>query len=190
MDVGWQIKIIILFFLFVISAFFSGSEVALFSINRRKLKSSNPENQISTRYLLLLLDYPRRLLVTILIGNTVVNVAASIVAVLLTLDIASRLNYSTDIALTLQIVSLTILIVLFGELIPKVWASKNPLKFAKFASIPLYWINVILYPIAETLTEIIKSAVSRINFDKTKSAILPEELTEEPFFRGKYRAMA
>ncbi|HSD62555.1 MAG TPA: hemolysin family protein [Ignavibacteriaceae bacterium] len=178
MDVGWQIKIVILFFLFVFSAFFSGSEVALFSLNRKRLKSSTDAVFVTTRYLLRLLEHPRRLLVTILIGNTVVNVAASIVAVFLTLDIVGRFNYPRDIALTIQIIALTIIIVLFGELIPKVWASKNPVSFAKFVSIPLYWINVILYPVAETLTEIIKSAVSRINFDKSKSAILPEELAE------------
>jgi len=178
LDVDWQIKIVILFLLFIFSAFFSGSEVALFSVNKRKLKTDTSVKSVTTRYLLHLLEYPRRLLVTILIGNTVVNVAASIVAVLLTLDIANRFNYSRNIALTVQIIILTILIVLFGELIPKVWASKNPLAFARFVSIPLYWINVILYPVAETLTEIIKSAVSHLNFDKTKSAILPEEITE------------
>ncbi len=178
MDIDWQIKIIFLIVLFVFSAFFSGSEVALFSLHKKRLKSSTEANSFKTRYLLQLLDHPRRLLVTILIGNTVVNVAASIVAVFLTLDIVHRFNYPRDVALTFQIIALTIIIVLFGELIPKVWASKNPLTFAKFVIIPLYWINVLLYPIAETLTEIIKSAVSKINFDKTKSAIDPEELTE------------
>ena len=178
MDVDWQIKIVILFLLFIFSAFFSGSEVALFSVNKRKLKTDTSVKSVTTRYLLHLLEYPRRLLVTILIGNTVVNVAASIVAVLLTLDIANRFNYSRNLALTVQIIILTIFIVLFGELIPKVWASKNPLAFARFVSVPLYWINVILYPVAETLTEIIKSAVSHLNFDKTKSAILPEEISE------------
>lgn len=178
MDVGWQTKIIFLFFLFALSAFFSGSEVALFSLNRRRLKNSESGKTVTTRYLLLLLEYPRRLLVTILIGNTIVNVAASIIAVLLTLDIVNHYNYSRNIALTVQIVVLTIFIILFGELTPKVWASKNPLKFAKVVSIPLYWINVILYPVSETLTEIIKSAVSHIKFDKVKSVMLPEELAE------------
>jgi CBS domain containing-hemolysin-like protein len=98
--------------------------------------------------------------------------------VFLTLDIADQFNYSRDVALTIQIIALTVIIVLFGELIPKVWASKNPLTFSKFVIIPLYWISVLFYPVAETLTEIIKSSVSRINFDKTKSAIHPEELTE------------
>ena len=178
MDVDWQIKIIFLLFLFILSAFFSGSEVALFSLDRRKLKKNLAGKAVTGRYLLLLLDHPRRLLVTILIGNTVVNVAASIIAVTLAIEISEQFNFSRDLALTLQIILLTALVVLFGELTPKVWANKNPLKFARIVCIPLYWVNVLFYPVAETITEIIKSAVSKMHFDKSKSAILPEELAE------------
>ncbi len=178
MDVGWQTKIIFLLFLFILSAFFSGSEVALFSLDRRKLKNNLAGKPVTGRYLLLLLDHPRRLLVTILIGNTVVNVAASIIAVTLAIEASEQFNFSRDLALTLQIILLTGLVVLFGELTPKVWANKNPLKFARIVCIPLYWVNVLFYPIAETITEIIKSAVSKLHFDKSKSAILPEELAE------------
>jgi putative hemolysin len=178
LDVDWQIKLLFLLVLFIFSAFFSGSEVALFSLDRRKLKNSLTGKPLTGRYLLLLLEHPRRLLVTILIGNTVVNVAASIIAVALTLEAVYEYNFPRDLALTVQIVLLTVLIVLFGELVPKVWANKNPLTFARIVSLPLYWINVLLYPVAETITEIIKSAVSHLHFDKSKSAILPEELTE------------
>ena len=178
MDAGWQFRLLLLLFLFVLSAFFSGSEVALFSLDRRKLKSNLEGRPVTGRYLLLLLEHPRRLLVTILIGNTIVNVAASIIAVTLALEAATQHNYPRDLALTVEIVLLTILIVLFGELTPKVWANKNPFRFARIVCIPLYWINVLLYPVAETITEIIKSGVSRMHFDKSKSAILPEELTE------------
>jgi putative hemolysin len=178
LDVDWQIKIIFLLFLFILSAFFSGSEVALFSLDRRKLKNNLAGKAVTGRYLLLLLDHPRRLLVTILIGNTVVNVAASIIAVTLAIEISEQFNFSRDLALTLQIILLTALVVLFGELTPKVWANKNPLKFARIVCIPLYWVNVLFYPVAETITEIIKSAVSKMHFDKSKSAILPEELAE------------
>lgn len=178
MDVGWQIKLIFLLILFILSAFFSGSEVALFSLDRRKLKNNLVGRPVTGRYLMLLLEHPRRLLVTILIGNTIVNVAASIVAVMLTLEAVNQFNYPRDLALTIEIILLTILIVLFGELTPKVWANKNPFTFARIACIPLYWINVLVYPVAETLTEIIKASVSRVHFDKSKSAILPEELTE------------
>ena len=178
MDIDWHYKLLFLLILFFLSAFFSGSEVALFSLDKRKLKDSFSKNPLIERYIFQLLDYPRRLLVTILVGNTIVNVAASIVAVSLAIDYANYSKLSLNFVLTVQIILLTILIVIFGDLIPKVWATKKPLSFAKVISIPLFWISVIFYPVSETLTEIIKMMVSKIKFDKTKSAMSPEEISE------------
>lgn len=178
MDIDWHYKLLFLLILFFLSAFFSGSEVALFSLDKRKLKDSFSKYPLIERYIFQLLDYPRRLLVTILVGNTIVNVAASIVAVSLAIDYADYSKLSLNLVLTVQIILLTILIVIFGDLIPKVWATKKPLSFAKVISIPLFWISVIFYPVSETLTEIIKMMVSKIKFDKTKSAMSPEEISE------------
>ena len=161
-----------------LSAFFSGCEVALFSLDKRKLKNNLDSSPLVGRYLLNLVDHPRRLLVTILVGNTVVNVSASIVAVSLALDIHNNTNLSEGLVLSLQIIILTILIILFSELTPKVWASKNPLTFSKLASIPLYWFSVIIYPVSEALTELIRVIVSKMKFDKGKAAISTEEITE------------
>ena len=178
MDVDWQLKLIFLIIFFLLSAFFSGSEVSLFSLDRRKLKSEFNRHPLRKRYIEYLLEYPRRLLVTILIGNTIVNVAASIIAVSLALDFSARIGISPNIALTVQIILLTVFIVIFGELIPKVWASKNPVSFAGIVAVPLYWAGVLLFPAAETLTELIKLFVSKLRFDKSKSAILPEEISD------------
>lgn len=178
MDVHWQLKLIFLFITFILSAFFSGSEVSLFSLDRRRLKNEIKQNSLIERYLESLLEYPRRLLVTILIGNTIVNVAASIIAVSLALDFSALYGISANIALTVQIVLLTVFIVVFGELTPKVWATKNPQAFARIVAVPLYWTSVVLYPIAETLTEIIKLLVSKLKFDKSKTAILHDEISD------------
>ena len=117
-------------------------------------------------------------MVTILIGNTIVNVGASISAVSLALDYSAVSTLSANLILTIEIILLTALIVIFGELIPKVWASKNPLLLAKVVAIPLYWTSVVLFPVAETITELIKLSVSKLKFDKRKSAILPEEISD------------
>ena len=137
MDIDWSFRIIIIFIFLFLSAFFSGCEVALFSLDKRKLKSNLDSNTLIERYLLTLVEHPRRLLVTILVGNTIVSVAASIVAVSLALDIQSKTNLPPGLVLSLQIIILTILIILFAELTPKVWASKNPFRFSKFASVPV-----------------------------------------------------
>jgi putative hemolysin len=178
LNIDWQYKLGFLLFLFVLSAFFSGSEVALFSLDKKKLQNTFESDPLIRRYLQNLLDFPRRLLVTILLGNTLINVAASIIAVSLAIDYSHNTGFPRNIALTIEIICLTLCILLFGELIPKIWAAKNPVAFAKLISIPLYWLNVILFPVAEILTEAIRSLIGKLKLDKRKSAILSEEITE------------
>lgn len=177
MEIDWFYRFLLLFITLVFSAFFSGSEVALFSIDKKKMAELR-ENNLLVRYIVLLLEAPRRLLVTILLGNTIFNVAASILSVSIAIDIAKVYGISVDIILIVQIVILTVLVLIVGEVTPKVLASKHPILFAKIVSFPLYWISVILYPIAKILTDIIKTATSKINFDKSKTAILSSELSD------------
>lgn len=178
MNFSWQYKLGFLLFLFALSAFFSGSEVALFSLDKKKLQNTFESNPLIRRYLQNLLDFPRRLLVTILLGNTVINVAASIIAVSLAIDYSHNSGFSRNIALTIEIICLTFCILIFGELIPKISAAKNPITFAKLITIPIYWLNVILFPVSEILTEAIRSLIGMLKLDKRKSAILSEEITE------------
>lgn len=178
MNIDWQYKFGLLLLLLVLSAFFAGSEVALFSLDKKKLQNTFEKNPLIQRYLQKLLDSPGRLLVSLLIGNTLVNVSASIIAVMLALDYSHQTGFPRNAALTIQIIILTLLILFAGELLPKIWASKHPNKFSKYVAIPMYWMNVILFPVAEILTEAIKAGVARLKMDKLKGAILPEEISE------------
>jgi len=178
LDFDWSLQIVILFFFLIASAFFSGSEVALFTIEKRKIKDQFKKHNLLLNYLNILLDRPRKLLVTILIGNTVANVAASIVAVTLAIDLAPEIGFSKELAISIQIVILTILVLLFSELLPKVFASRNPVLFTKMTIIPLYWINVIIYPVSEALTELIKATTSKIKIDKTKTVLTKQEISD------------
>ncbi|MCX6173755.1 MAG: hemolysin family protein [Ignavibacteriales bacterium] len=171
MEYGWSIKILLLLICFILSAFFSGSEVALFSFDKKKLREFKKQHKIIGSYLQSLLENPRRILVTILIGNTVVNVAASIIAVMLALEAARIFNISVQLALLIQIPLLTILILLFGEVTPKLWANKYPAQCVRITAVPLYWLGIILYPISKILTDLLRLLSSKINFDRTKSAL-------------------
>lgn len=178
MEVEWFVKLFIIFILLVGSAFFSGSEVALFSLDKKKLDSNFNQAGIIYRYLINLISFPRRLLVTILIGNTIVNVAASIVAVSIALDISHQLKLPIDLILTIQIILITILVLIFGELFPKIIATKNPVRFAKIVAVPLNICSIIIYPVAEFITEILRLSSSKLNFNKSKSALSKDELVD------------
>jgi gliding motility-associated protein GldE len=178
LEIDWSFKLIILFVLLAASAFFSGSEVALFSLDKRRVKHQFKDHLLLQRYILSLINQPRRLLVTILIGNTIVNVAASIVAVTLAIELSPVIDVAAEVVIFFQIVALTGLILIFGELIPKVVATKNPLLFASVITIPLYWISVLIYPAAEIITELIKVTTSRLNINKVRSVLTKDEISD------------
>jgi gliding motility-associated protein GldE len=178
LEIDWLVKLIILVIFLAASAFFSGSEVALFSLDKRKIKKQFKSHSLKLKYIDSLIETPRRLLVTILIGNTVFNVAASIVAVTIAIEVAPLTGISEELAITIQIILLTMLILLFGELLPKVIASSNPVSFARVTVIPIYWVGVIVYPFAETITELIKFTKSKVVSEKTTTVLSKDEITD------------
>ena len=178
MEVGWLNRIFALIILLLFSALFSGSEVALFSFDEKKIDEVKSNSGIVGKYIAQLLKYPKRLLVTILIGNTVANVAASIISVSIALELAAFYSVSVDVALLVQIIILTILVILFAEVTPKVLANKHPVPFAKVIAIPLFWISIIINPISKALANIIKLATSKVKYDKSKTALSTEEIAD------------
>lgn len=178
MDTDGFINLALLLLFLVASGFFSGSEVSLFSIDNIKIKDLKKENNIFAKTIISLLDAPRRLLVTILIGNTLVNVGTSIIAVTFAFTAAEYFKISIDVAIILQIVVTTIVILIVGEITPKVWAAKHPIGFAKIVAVPLYWVSVILFPIAKVLTDLIKFITSKMNLNKGNTALFPSEIND------------
>lgn len=178
MDVGWFPRIIALIVLLLFSALFSGSEVSLFSLDEKKIDEVKSNSGLIGKYISQLLLYPKRLLVTILIGNTIANVAASIISVSIAIDLAKYYEVSNDLALLVQIIILTILVILFAEVSPKVLANKHSVGFAKVIAIPLYWINFIISPISKVLSNLIRLATSRVKFDKSKTALSTSEIAD------------
>lgn len=160
-----------------LAAIFSGAEVALFSLDKKKLKEFENSKKLLEKYILKLIEAPRRLLVTILVGNTIFYVGTSIVGVALAIEVAEVLKVDVDIVLTTQIIVLTILVLFLGEVTPKVLATKNPLTFSKIIAFPVYWIGILIYPVAEVLAEAIRFLSSKIKF-KSTSALSASEFSD------------
>jgi len=178
LEVGWSLKFILILICFMVLAFFSSAEVALFLIDKKRIKEFRKENRIIAGYIESMLDNSRRLLVTILLGTTVVSVGASIVGVDLAISIAKSYAFSQEIAIAVQIVILTILILLIGEVTPKLWANKHPEMVAKLVAAPMYWINFIFYPISKVLTDVLRLMTKNIDSSNSRTAIQESEIAE------------
>jgi len=131
----------ILAFLLLLSGFFSSSETALFSISKTKARHFAKEQSKATDLIQKMKEDPHRLLSTILIGNNVVNVAASAIAASMTMELFP--NYAISVATFVM----TSLILVFGEVFPKSIATRNNLLIAKFTIFPIYWLSIILHPV-------------------------------------------
>lgn len=137
--------------LIIFSALVSGSEVALFSLtpsDKEELSESDSKSNITLQQLL---DKPKELLATILVANNFINIAIILIS---TSVINSLFNFSKlgeAASFLIQVVGITFLILLFGEVIPKVYATKNGLSLAKFMATPLNILRKIFRPISQLL---------------------------------------
>lgn len=178
MEVGWSLKIILILICFAALAFFSSAEVALFLIDKKRIKEFRKENRLIAGYIEAMLDNSRRLLVTILLGTTVVSVGASIVGVDLAIEFARVFSISTNVAIVVQIVILTIFILFIGEVTPKLWANKHPEMVAKLVALPMYWINIIFYPVSKVLTDVLRFMTKSLDNSSSRTAIQESEIAE------------
>ena len=138
-------KIILLVVLLVLSAFFSSSETALVSISRLRVRHLIKQRKPGANTLKKLKDDPKRLLITILIGNNLVNVSASAIATLIAMELF------TSNALSYAIGIMTLLILVFGEITPKTFASYHNRRFSLFVARPIWFLSIVLYPFVEYL---------------------------------------
>jgi len=139
---------IILFLM--LSAYFSGSETAFFSLGKIQLKKLEMLDNSSSRRIVRLLKNPRQLLITILFGNTIVNVIASSIAAVITVNYATLLWGYEELPAWMLIISMllmTILLVIFGEITPKLYAISQAEKFAKYSGFFLESLKYLLYPV-------------------------------------------
>lgn len=137
-------------FLLFCSALVSGSEVAFFSLGPNEKESINSSTEGKSKMLKDLLERPKRLLATILIANNFVNVGIVILSTYLT-DSLMPANFPPTYIFVVQVVVITFLLLLLGEVIPKIYANKNPLSLASFMAFPLYYIRLVLMPFSSLL---------------------------------------
>ncbi len=138
-------QIILLIVLLVLSGFFSSSETALFTISKTKARHLAKQDIKSLKLIRKMKEDPHRLLTTILIGNNIVNVGAAAMATSITMTIFP--NHAVGIATG----AMTFLILVFGEVLPKSFATRNNILIARIIIYPIYWISILFYPVVRFL---------------------------------------
>jgi len=145
---------IVLICLFALSAFFSGSETALFSIPKFRLRKFREQEGRTGRRIAQLLDRPNRLLATLLTGNMIVNVLASAMLGVALERVLHQSGFSEFASFALAVIAMTGFILVFGEISPKVFALRDPEKTASLVARPIEFIELILAPVGRLLLAI------------------------------------
>ncbi len=149
-----SIQLVVMIFGLIMSAIFSGSEVAFFSLSARIEDLTNPISPHSgDSRILAMLDKPRRLLATILIGNTFANIVASVMAAVITGAIVAEFGLSEAIVYTVEVVVLTFMILIISEITPKIIAINDPLTVSRRWSTLIYILFVLLKPFSKLIAE-------------------------------------
>jgi CBS domain containing-hemolysin-like protein len=159
-------QIILLVALILLSGFFSSAETALFSISKAKARHLAKKGGRTSRLIKKMKEDPHRLLSTILIGNNLVNVAASALATAITIELAS--SHAVGIATGIM----TLIILIFGEIFPKSLATRNNILIANLVIRPILWLSILFYPMILFLN-FIPQLTGKI---KSKPQVTEEEL--------------
>ena len=144
------IGLIILIILIVLSGLVSGSETAFFSLAPADIDSLNNSKRTKDRLILELRNKPKELLATILIANNFINVAIVILAAYLT-GLIFNLDLNPVLSFILQVIVITSIILLFGEIIPKIFANKEPVMVTNIMAGPIKFLKIFFKPLSYIL---------------------------------------
>jgi putative hemolysin len=156
--------ILVVFFLLVISAFVSGSEVAFFSLSPSDVDKIKIQKSRSGKIANSLLKHPDRLLATILITNNFVNVGIVVISTFLTDSLFNFELLNRWVGFTIQVIVVTFLILFFSEVLPKVYANKSPYSFSLFIAPALLFFSKFFSPLSTILirsTGVVNRKLSR-----------------------------
>ena len=141
--VGLICMLLLLFF----SALVSAAEVALFSLTPEELDEATNKHPKKAHIISRLLQKPKKLLATILIANTFMNIAVIVIFSSIGTKLLANIE-SVQLQFTLKVVILTFVILLFGEVLPKIYANRNTVRFSLFIANLLSFLDILLTPIS------------------------------------------
>ncbi len=164
-------KIVLIILLLIFSALISGSEVAFFSLSSTDLKKANSSKNKSLQLIYSLRNNPRRLLAVLLVSNNFINIAI----VLLFSSFGDALYFDSLpfwLNFVFEVGLITLFILLFGEILPKVYANRNPISFSKKMALPIQILDkYIFFFLTIPMSKITEFIQKRLVFKSTNLSV-------------------
>lgn len=152
----FTLKVIVLLLLLVCSALISGAEVALFGLSQTDLNELGEEDTSRGKLIVQLLDKPKKLLATVLIANNAINIGIVLLFSSIGNTIFSEIDQTifgvVSVRFVLEVIVATFLILMFGEILPKIYANRNKVQFSKFMAVPLKLLNILSTPMSSPMS--------------------------------------
>jgi len=172
--IQWLVVLVLL----VCSALISGTEVAFFSLQLKSLEDEDQPSDLALRRVITLLKKPKRLLATILVANNFINIAIVLVFAVLSDSFLGEVD-NPIVMLIIEVGIITSLILIFGEILPKVYANRNALQFSKRMSFIisildrylLFWITYPMSKITSFLEKRLGDQKNQFSVDKLSQAL-------------------
>ena len=173
LDAFFSILSIVL--LLILSGLISGSEIAYFSLDPSNIEELKTENTKTDKLVLEHLENPKKLLAVILISNNFINVSIILISTYLT-QVLFDFSGHKLVGFIVQVIAITAIILLFGEIIPKIYAKNNALYFVRLMASVLRFLEKLFKPLVNVLvysTNVIDKRIS-----KKKEALSMTDLSE------------
>jgi CBS domain containing-hemolysin-like protein len=172
---GVQIsQILLLVGLLLLSGLMSGSETALTAIGSWKVRQLREDGQDPDGVFALLERQPTRFITTLLIGNNLVNIAATALVTQISINLARSSGFSEALAVGYATAVMTLLVLIFGEITPKSIAVHNAVGFSRLVIRPVYLLSIVLYPVGLAFTWITSSLLRLFRLEPSGNPLITE----------------
>ena len=170
LDTNLVFGFVAIFTLLFCSALVSGAEVALFSLSQKDIDDTLQHHPSKGKIISELLEKPKKLLATLLVANNFINIGVVILFSYVGHDIFSGIT-SPVLKFIIEVILVTFLILLFGEVLPKVYASRNNINFAKLIAYPVAGLDKLLSPISLPMRKVTIYLHNKLGKQKTNFSV-------------------
>lgn len=165
---------VLLAFLLLASGFLSGSETALTALGEWKIRQLREEGHDPSGAFALLEKNPTRFITTLLIGNNLVNIAATALVTQMSIQASRQMGFSESLAVGYATGIMTLLVLIFGEITPKSIAVHNAVGFSRLVIRPVWVLSIVLYPVGRFFAFVTTTILRALRLEPTSSPLITE----------------